>query len=158
MQYYLIWNEHILFFIFEKDAFFVFENGTFLVFENARFSYLKWTPFHIYKWRIFRIWNWHIFLIWKRHISYFKTAHFIFDNKKTLWQSNMGNVNIRNVNIWYVTFRGKRQTAKQVLKFQGFKVSSFQIWGDKVLWELPTLEMSNSEGARTHSKNLRCSF
>ena len=34
----------------------------------------------------------------------------------------------------------------------------FQIWGDKVILEMSTFEMSNSEGARTNSKNLRCNF
>ena len=75
-----IWKGH--FFVFAISTFFVFEIATFFVFENSTF----------------RICNWHIFRIWKQHISYFKTAHFVFDNKKATWQSNMGNDNIRNVN------------------------------------------------------------
>ena len=98
VPHFLIWNERI--FVFEKDAFFIFENDTFLFFENAGYLYLKWT--------LFRICYRHIFRIWKRHISFFKAAHFGFDNKKAAWQNNMGNVNIRNVNIWNVKFRGQR--------------------------------------------------
>ena len=173
-----IWNECIFefekgtFFVLEKDAFFVFENDTFFFFENAGFPYLKWTLFRICNWRIFRIWNWHnfricnwqifriwnchIFRVWKRHISCFKTAHFVLDNKKAWWQSNMGNVNTRNVNTRNVKFRGQRQTAKTWS--EGFTVSRFQIWVDKVIWQMSALEMSSSEGARTNSKTLKCSF
>ena len=142
--------------IWKRRTFFVFGKDTFLFFENAGFSYLKWTLFRICNWHNFRICNWHIFRIWNCHISYFKTAHFVFHNKKALWQSNMGNAIIRNVNIRNVKFRGQRQTMKTWS--EGFTVSRFQIWVDKVIWEMSALEMSSSEGARTNSKNLKCSF
>ena len=164
-MYFRIWKD--TFFVLEKDAFFVFENDTFFFFENAGFSYLKGTLFRICNWHIFRIWNWHnfgicnwhifriwnfhIFRVWKRHISCFKTAHFVLDNKKAWWQSNMGNVNTRNVK-----FRGQRQTAKTWS--EGFTVSRFQIWVDKVIWQMSALEMSSSEGTRTNTKTLKCSF
>ena len=65
-------------------------------------------------------------------------------------------VNIRNVNIWNFKFRGQGQTAK--IWREGFKVSRFQIGGDKVIREMSTFEMSNSEGAGTNNKNLKCNF
>ena len=174
----MYWNERI--FVFEADVIFVFKNVRFSYLEMAHsriwkgsifciwkwhifricnwhiFCIWNWHNFRICNWHIFRIWNCHILRIWKRHISYFKTAHFVFDIKKALWQSNVGNVNIRIVNILNVKFRGQGQTAKTWS--EGFTVSRFQIWVDKVIWEMSALEMSSSEGARTNSKNLKCSF
>ena len=146
-----IWNWHI----------FVFDMNTFSYLKTTYFSFLKMPDFRIWNWHIFQIWNWHnfricnwhIFRIWNCHISYFKTAHFVFHNKKALWQSNMGNAIIRNVNIRNVKFRGQRQTMKTWS--EGFTVSRFQIWVDKVIWEMSALEMSSSEGARANSRKLK---
>ena len=142
-----IWKWHI--FLFWKCRIFVFEMDTFSYLPLPRiFRIWKWHNFCICNWHIFRIWNCHIFRVWKRHISCFKTAHFVLDNKKAWWQSNMGNVNTRNVK-----FRGQRQTAKTWS--EGFTVSRFQIWVDKVIWEMSALEMSSSEGARANSRKLK---
>ena len=43
---------------------------------------------------------------------------------------------------------------KQNLKWR-FKVSRFQIWIDKVIWKMSTLEVPSSDEARTNSKNLK---
>ena len=150
-----IWKWHI--FLFWKCRIFIFEMDTFSYLPLPRiFRIWKWHNFCICNWHIFRIWNCHIFRVWKRHISCFKTAHFVLDNKKAWWQSNMGNVNIWNVNTRNVKFKGQRQTAKTWS--EGFTVSRFQIWVDKVIWQMSALEMSSSEGARKNSKNLKCSF
>ena len=97
-----IWNGH--FFVFAIDAFFVFEIGTIFVFVIDTFFGFEIAT---------------LFRIWKRHISYFKTAHFVFNNKKALWQSNMGNANIRNVKIRGQT--GKYKHRKLEVKFLQFK-------------------------------------
>ena len=90
----------------------MFEMNTFSYLKNTKFSYLKMTFFCSCKWHVFRI--------WRRHISYFKTAHFIFNNNNTSWQSKNENINIRNVNIWNVKLIGQSQTAK--IWSEGFKI------------------------------------
>ena len=111
-----IWKRQI--FVFEMNVFSNLKKAHFSYLKKTHFSYLKmthfsflkmpdfricnwhifriwnWHNFRICNWSIFRIWNCHIFRVWKRHISCFKTAHFVLDNKKAWWQSNMGNVNI----------------------------------------------------------------
>ena len=158
-----IWKRNI--FCIWKWHIFISEMNAFSYLKKTHLSYLKMTHFSFLKIPGFRIWNRHFFVFAISTFSVFEIGTFfvfengtyrilklhIFDNKKALWQSKMENTNIRNVK-----FRGQRQTAK--IWSEGFRVSRFQIWGNKVIWEMSTLEMSSSERPRTDSKNLKCSF
>ena len=157
MRYYRIWNEHVFFFIFGKDAFFVFENDTFLVLKMPAF----------------RIWNGHLFIFTSGTLFVFEIGiFFLFENvtfrtlklhilffiirrlrDKVTWEMST----FEMLTFDMSSLEGKAKQRKSEVKVLN-KVSRFQIWGDEVIWEMPTLEMSSSEGEMTHSKNLRCSF
>ena len=51
----------------------------------------------------------------------------------------MRNAIIQNVNIQNVKFRMQEETAKN--RSEGLKVSRFQIWGDKIIWQMSIFEM-----------------
>ena len=51
----------------------------------------------------------------------------VFKVSNLRWESNMGNVNIQNFNIWNVKLKGTRSNSKKLRwRFQSFKVSSLR--------------------------------
>ena len=141
LTHFRIWYECI--FVFENDAFFEFEKDAFSYLKMTHFSFLKMPDFRIWNWHIFQIWNWHnfrvcnwhifriwnchILRIWKRHISYFKSID------KVIWEMPA---------LEMSSSEGARTNSKNLkCSFLSFKVSRFQIWGDKVTWGISTFEM-----------------